>query len=178
LKTLSKFTPTAFIAAALFLSINVKAQTTPVNALRFNIGFEIGDPTGVARIGTNFIIGGTLRFQYGITNNLAATITGGAYHFHTKYIPGSTTQRYDSYGNIPLRAGLKYFFIPNIYIAGEAGASREILDSGWGPTRLDLSPAIGYGNKHWDVGIHYDSLTRSEDSYGLLALRLAYGFGK
>ncbi len=51
MKTLSKLIVVAFATAALFFTINVKAQTTPADSLRFNIGLEAADPTGTARIG-------------------------------------------------------------------------------------------------------------------------------
>ena len=178
MKTLSKLTAAAFAAAALFFSINVKAQTTPANALRFNIGLEAADPTGNARIGTTFILGGTARLQYGISSNFAITLTSGAYHFFPKYIPGTNT-RYDSYGVIPLKAGIKDFFTTHIYFGAEAGVGMETLDNNfWGPRRLLLSPALGYGNKHWDVGVHYDHFSTPGGGYGLVGLRIAYGFGQ
>jgi hypothetical protein len=54
----------------------------------------------------------------------------------------------------------------------------EALDNDfWGPKRFLLSPAVGYGNKHWDVGFHFERFSGGAD-YGLAALRIAYGFGK
>jgi len=176
MKTLSKLIAAAFATAALFFTINVKAQTTPADSLRFNIGLEAADPTGTARIGTTFILGGTMRLQYGVSNNFAITLTGGAYHFFPKYKPGTTT-RYDSYGVIPVKAGIKDFFVPHIYFGAEAGVGMETLDNKfWGPRRLLLSPALGWGNKHWDIGVHYDRFSSIGDIYGLVGLRIAYGF--
>jgi len=179
MKSLSKVIAAAFITATLFLTTTVKAQTTPVGALRFNIGLETSVPTGSATIGSNFSLGGTVRFQYGITNNFALTITGGAYHFFAKVNPNDPTGgRYDSYGVIPLKAGIKAFFAPNIYFGAEAGVAMESLDNDfWGPKRLLLSPAFGWANKHWDIGIHYENFSGGAQ-YGLVALRTAYGFGK
>jgi hypothetical protein len=173
MKTLSKLLVFTFTVTLLFFTTNVVGQTTPVNALRFNIGLEVADPTGNARLGSDFIMGGTARFQYGITNRLAATLTSGAYHFFAIKIPG-TNMRYNSYGVIPIKAGFKEFFLPHFYVAAEVGVGLEITDDGWGPKRLDLAPGIGYGTKHWDVGIHYDNLS-GEDHEGVLGLRIAYG---
>ena len=117
MKTPSKLIAIAFIASALFFAGNVKAQTTPAHALRFNIGLETSIPTGSATIGSDFSLGGTMRFQYGLTDNFALTITGGAYHFFAKVNPASPTgAKYDSYGVIPLKAGVKEFFMPNLYV--------------------------------------------------------------
>jgi hypothetical protein len=97
MKVFSKLKVAAFTAAALFLTSFVKAQTTPAGALRFNIGLESALPTGSATIGSPFSLGGTVRFQYGLSNNFALTITGGAYHFFAKVNPASPTgARYQS----------------------------------------------------------------------------------
>jgi len=174
MKKLSKLIFAAFTVAILFFTTNANAQTTPANALRFNIGPEIADPTGNARIGSHFIMGGTARFQYGITNNFAVTVTSGAYHFFATINP-ATNMRYNSYGVIPIKFGFKEFFLPHIYFAGEVGEALEITDNGWGQKKLDLAPGIGYGSKHWDVGVHYDNLTGDNNPYGVLGLRIAYG---
>ncbi len=179
MKTELKLIVVLFIVATVCFTTRVKAQTTPEHALRFNIGLETSVPTGSATIGSNFSLGGTVRFQYGITNNFALTITGGAYHFFAKINPNDPSGgRYDSYGVIPLKAGIKEFFLPNIYVGAEAGVAMESLDNQFfGPKRFLLSPAVGYGNKHFDVGLHYENFSGGAQ-YGLVALRLAYGFGK
>ena len=48
MKTMTKIIAGAFTALAIFIGTNVKAQTTPANALRFGIGLEAGVPTGNA----------------------------------------------------------------------------------------------------------------------------------
>jgi hypothetical protein len=177
MKITAKLIATGCMICAIFLNTNVKAQTTPANAWRIGIGLEAANPTGNARKGADFILGGTIRLQYGLSNNFALTLTSGAYHFFPIYEPGTHT-RYDSYGQIPIKAGFKTFFTKNIYFGAEAGLAIEEDDSGQGPTRLLLSPALGYATTHWDVGIHYDRFSSTtQDSFGLIGLRIAYGFG-
>jgi len=176
MKLKSKLIVVACISV-IFLNTKVKAQTTAANTWQASIGLETADPTGSVRQGTDFILGGTIRLQYGLSNNFALTLTSGAYHFFPVYKPGTHT-RYQSYGQIPIKAGFKTFFAKNIYFGAEAGLAIEEDDSGQGPTRLLLSPALGYATKHWDVGIHYDRFSSTtQDSFGLIGLRLAYGFG-
>ncbi|WP_183560779.1 hypothetical protein [Mucilaginibacter sp. SP1R1] len=176
MKTLSKLIATASIATALFFATNVQAQTTPANNFTLGLGIETGLPTGVARLGTNFTLGGTARLQYGVTNTFAVTLAAGGYHFFPKLRPGTDT-RYGSYGELPIKVSVKEFFVPNIYVAGEIGVAYEKLEQGWGPHRLDLSPGLGYANKTWDVGVRYENFSRQEDHFGMVALRVAYGFG-
>jgi len=175
MKTLSKLIAIAITAISLFLTTNVKAQTTPANALRFGIGIDAGDPTSNLRLSSTFVLGGTASLQYGLSNSFAITLTSGADHFFSKYIPG-TTKRYDSFGIIPIQAGFKEFYTPNLYIAVESGVAIEETDSGTGKKKLILAPAVGYANEHWDVGVRYESLTGDNDNYGFVALRIAYGF--
>ena len=178
MKTLFRLAAAIFVAATLFCAPNVKAQTTSPNALRLSIGLETAAPTGNARLGSNFILGGTARLQYGISNNFAITFTSGAYHFFPIDIPGTHT-KYQSYGVIPIKAGIMEFFVPNIYFGAEAGVGIEQTDNGVDPARLLLSPALGYANQHWDIGVHYDNFSSAgdHDHYGLVGLRIAYGFG-
>jgi hypothetical protein len=177
MKTALKLTATALMVAPLFFATHVKAQTTPANKFNLDLGIESGLPTGV---GTNFntlILGGTIRLQYGISNSFAVTFATGGDHFFSKDIPGTDT-RYASFGVGPIKAGVKEFFMPNVYVSGEAGIGREVTQNGFvgGNTKLLLEPGIGYANKKWDFGIAYESLTGQQDNYGFVGLRIAYGF--
>ncbi|AYL96498.1 hypothetical protein [Mucilaginibacter celer] len=177
MKLLSKLTAAVLVMGALFFANTAKAQTTPANAFRLGLGIETGVPTGLARLGSTFTLGGTARLQYGISNDFAATFTVGGYHFFPKKIPGSD-KRYGSYGEIPIKFGFKEFFVPNVYFGGEAGIAYEKLEEGWGPHRLDLSPGLGYANKTWDVSIRYENFSGADQPrFGMVGLRLAYGFG-
>jgi hypothetical protein len=175
MKSLSKFIAAAFMVMALFFTTNVKAQTTPANALRFNLGLDAGIPTGNLTISSNFVLGGTARLQYGVSNNFAITLTSGADHFFSKNMPGTNTP-YNSFGIIPIKAGFKYFFVPGLYFGAEAGVGIEQVDSGHANTKLLFSPAVGWGDKLWDIGIRYDNYSGQNDNYGFVALRIAYGF--
>jgi hypothetical protein len=175
MKTLAKLTAAAFIVAAPFFTTYVKGQTTPANALRLSIGLDAGIPTGNLTIGSDFVLGGTARLQYGLSNNFAVTLTSGADHFFSKVNP-ATGKYFDSFGVIPIKAGIKEFFTPNLYFGAEAGVGIEETDSGTGEKKLLLSPALGWGNQHWDVGVRYDNYSGQNDNYGFVALRIAYGF--
>jgi hypothetical protein len=178
MKKLSKLIAVAFAAAAFFITTEVKAQTTPANAFTFSLGVAAGVPTGNAHNYSTFNLGGTGRLQYGITNNFAVLFETGGDHFFSKTIPG-TDVRYASYGVIPLKGGVKGFIAPHIYIAGEAGAGFEVLEHGLfrdGQTKLILAPSAGWANKHWDVGVRYDSFTGDGNNYGTVGVRVAYGF--
>jgi len=176
MKKSSKLIVAALMVAAIFFTTDSKAQTTPAKAWRLGFGIDAADPTGNAKIGTTFILGGTGRLQYGVSNSFALTLTSGAYHFFPKTIPG-TDKRYNSFGIISVKIGIKEFFAPNIYFGAEAGAGFEETNAGAGVTRLILSPSVGYANTHWDAGLRYENFSASGGHYGMVALRIAYGFG-
>src|ERR1700743_1809060 len=171
MKSLSKLIAAAFIASAIFVSNSAKAQTTPANAFRFGVGLESGIPLGVANAKTHFELGGTARLQYGLSNSVALTLTSGFYNlFGTNYPDGLTRP---SLHMIPVKAGVKAFFAPNFYFGAEAGAA-FVTNNGF--VKLDLAPALGFANKSWDVGVRYESLTGQDFNYGIVGLRIAYGF--
>ncbi len=158
---------------AMFLGSNVKAQTTDSNALRLGIGLEAGLPTGNAHNISNFELGGTARLQYGLSHNVAVMLTSGYYNMFGK---GDN----NSLGIIPVKAGVKLFAGDGFYFSGEAGAAFETSTdpyTGTKNTKLDLSPGIGYATKTWDFGVRYENFSGNSNSYGLVGLRVAYGFG-
>jgi len=176
MKNLSKLIALACTAAALLFTNNAKAQTTPAKALNFNIGLETGVPTGAESPRGTFELGGTARLQYGVSNSFAITLTSGLYNFFGKEKPNGTGP-YPDLDVIPLKAGIKAFFSPNIYLGAEAGAG---FVQNNGNTKFIWSPAIGYASKRWDVGLRYESFSGDHNgtdiTYGLVGLRLAYGF--
>ncbi|MGF7072117.1 hypothetical protein [Mucilaginibacter sp. R-33] len=182
MKTMTKMIASAFTAVAIFIGTNVKAQTTPANALRFGIGLETGIPVGnnISDF-SNFELGGTARLQYGVSNNLALTLTSGYYNFFGKdYTIDGLTHSARDLGLVPLKAGIKAFFAENVYFGAEVGAGFETKERFPGAekqTKLILSPAIGWANKTWDVGVRYENFSGQSNNYGLVGLRVAYGFG-
>ncbi len=185
MKNTIKLLASAATVVAIFFATNVRAQTIAPDKFRFGIGVEGGAVTGNANDFSNVELGGTARLQYGVSKNFALTLTSGYYNFFGKDEPG-TDLKYQSLGMVPIKAGIKYFVGPNIYLGAEAGAGIEtktFLPQGENEafaekdTKLILSPAIGYATKHWDVGVRYENYSGQDNSYGLVGLRLAYGFG-
>jgi hypothetical protein len=160
---------------------NSNAQSLPKNTFRFGIGLDGLLPVGNLSNTANFGLGLTPRLQYGVADNVALTFTAGLYHFFTKklYINegfGAGSSIENDLDIVPVKIGLKAFVLPNIYIAGEAGLGFEVEDGG-GPTKLIVSPGIGYASKKWDLGVRYENFSGGNYSYGVIGLRIAYGFG-
>ena len=176
MKNPSRSIAAVFALAALFFTTELKAQTVPAGGWRMGIGADAGDPQENLRFSSTFVLGGTISLQYGLTNRFAVELTSGADHFFSRYEPGSTTKRYDSFGIIPIKAGFKAFFLPHVYFDGELGEGVEETDSGTGQKKFLVSPALGIAFSHWDFSARYDSYYSPGDNYGFIAVRVAYGF--
>ena len=174
MKNFKKLAAAALTGVALLIGSNVHAQTTPSNAFRFGIGLEAGVPTGNANNFSKFELGGTARLQYGLSKDLALTLTSGYYNMFGKDRPAPLTGKYSDVGIVPLKAGIKAFFAPSLYFGAEAGAGFETASGG--NTKLIVSPGLGWANKSWDVSARYESFSGQSNNYGLVGLRLAYGF--
>lgn len=185
MKKVTKLIAIAIAGVAIFFATNAKAQTVDKSAWRLGVGVEGGLPTGDIHNATSWDLGGTLRLQYGIDKNVAVMITSGYYNFFGKNysqtdidpISGAvttTTVKGPNFGLIPVKAGAKVFFNSPIYVSGEAGAGFETVSGG--KTRLLLSPGLGWANHSWDIGARYENLSGGGVNYGLINLRVAYGF--
>ena len=175
MKNFKKLAAAALTGVALLIGSNVNAQTTPSNAFRFGIGLEAGVPTGNASNFSKFELGGTARLQYGITNDLALTLTSGYYNMFGKdYTVGATTFKAKDNGIVPLKACVKAFFASNLYFGAELGAGFETASGG--NTKFIVAPGLGFANKTWDVSARYENFAGQSNNYGLVGLRIAYGF--
>lgn len=173
MKNSTKLVAAAIAVVAMLIGTNVKAQTNKSNEWRLGIGIAPAIPTGNASDISKFALGGDLRLQYGAADNLGITLTSGYTGFFLKSpykdLPGAK-----SLGVVPVKVGIKAFFAQNVYFGAEAGAGFE---TGAGSdTKLLLSPALGWANQSWDVGVKYENYSGQSNNYGLVGLRIAYGF--
>ncbi len=154
------------------------ATTTDASRWRLGIGVEGGLPTGNANNYYTWELGGTARLQYDASKSFAWTLTSGYYNFFGKdnlAAPGGGTYNAASLGIVPVKLGIKAFFLPKVYFGAEAGAGFETYSGG--NTKLILSPALGYASKSWDIGVRYENFSGQDNNYGLVGLRVAYAFG-
>ncbi len=179
------------MAAMLVLVIGSQSQAQTVykkkvskgskNVFRMGLGLEGGYPT---KDFSRFELGGTARLQYDLASNLSLTLTSGYYHFFEKdsyaFPDGTGTNNVNySFSNdlnmIPVKVGLKSFIAPNFYLSAEAGAGFELNHAK--ETKLILSPGIGFAsNSGVDLGLRYENFSGNNSNYGLIGLRVAYGF--
>ena len=162
MKKITKIIASAAAALALLVSVNANAQ----DSRKFGIGLNVGAGTGT---GESFAIGGDLRYQLDVAKQLSIPITAGYTNVSRKDSYGG-----GSFGYIPVKAGLKYFFNDSgagAYGLAEAGAA--FATASGGGTSFVYSPAIGYS---WSNGLDLGAKYEGYDGGGYVGLRLAYGF--
>lgn len=163
MKTITKFLATATTAVVMLFTTNANAQTP-----KLGIGLNVGVPTFT---GGSLAIGGDLRYQFDIDKQLSIPITAGYTNISYKNNGGS-------YGYIPVKAGVKYFFNDSgsgVYGLAELGAA-FFTTSGSG-TAFVYSPAVGYAwSNGLDLAAKYEAISKNSTNNGYVGLRLAYGF--
>ncbi|MGZ3757696.1 MAG: hypothetical protein ACXVAY_04655 [Mucilaginibacter sp.] len=171
------------LAITTFFITNVKAQTSTSGKWRIDAGLEGGFTTGELRTISKNYDGGTLRLQYKLSENDALMLTGGYYYIAT----GTNSNTYTAFGPTiyvtplvslgiaPVKLGYKRFLIPEFYASAEAGVGFETQYAN--DKKLILSPGIGWQGDSFDIGLRYERFSGQSNNYGMIGLRVAYGFG-
>jgi hypothetical protein len=165
------------------------AQSSGVG--NFNVGAYGALPLSNMRQIFHVGFGGSLNYEYHYRNDLFFTLGAGYEAFDVKtelqnaYVPST-------YSYIPVKAGVKYYFIKGFY--GEFQLGTSIYAQHGGGSAFDYAPGIGYSFKSgFEVGLHYEEWTQKpqnhiEGDYGMtgpfktsstfsqLALRVAERF--
>ncbi len=183
LKNTTKLAITSIAFAGLLFAGKTNAQTTKnpgdSEGLRFGIGVEPGIPTGDIRNFSHFAIGGSARLQYDLRGPVSLMLTSGFTDFIARDVTvGATTVKPDNYGIVPVKVGAKIFPAHNFYFSAEAGPGFETNGVNKS-TKLILSPGIGVAESHsgLDLGLRYENYSGGNSgNFGLVALRIAYGF--
>jgi hypothetical protein len=169
-------------------------STTTNNGIRYSIGVDAGIPLGSFKDNYKWNLGGSVQADIPVlSNQLFVTINAGYNNiFGKKNQPFVNGQTYDvtNFQLIPVKAGLKYFIIPNFYVQGEAGAAFLLNKKDVGvnkSTAFVYAPQVGVqfpvsaNGNFIDAGIRYEATTKyatgvDQSKVSFLGLRVAYGF--
>ena len=182
---------TAFAFGAKAQTITPSTTTAPAsNGVRFSIGVDAGLPTGNLSNAYKWNLGGSVQADIPvISNQLFVTVNAGYDNiFGKKNIDGSGLDA-TNIQLLPVKAGLKYFIVPNFYVQGEAGAAFSLNKSDVGFTNsaaFVYAPQLGYqfqlgGGNYIDAGVRYEASTKfvsdvDDSKVSFVGLRVAYGF--
>ncbi|SDP99510.1 hypothetical protein SAMN05428975_5042 [Mucilaginibacter sp. OK268] len=167
-------------------------STTTNNGIRYSIGVDAGIPLGNFKDNYKWNLGGSVQADIPvISNQLFVTVNAGYNNiFGKKDIGGVAGADVTNFQLIPVKAGLKYFVIPNFYVQGEAGAAFLLNKKDVGvnkSTAFVYAPQVGVqfpisaNGNFIDAGIRYEATTKyatgvDQSKVSFLGIRVAYGF--
>lgn len=157
-----------------------KAASKP---LSFSIGLEASLPFGDFADRYSFGIGGSAQADYKVADDLAITLNAGYISYSGKdqsiTIPGLPTinNKNEALGLVPVLAGAKYWFSPNIYGSGQLGLSFA-TGKGNSGSNFTYAPGVGFQFSQFDILVKYVGISGSNGGSALNAvgLRAAYNF--
>jgi hypothetical protein len=148
------------------------AQTKSSDEAKFSIGVDPGLPIGDASNAYSFAIGGSLKYDIPIGTGTFFNLSAGYTAFMTKSALKQLGAK-SSYGFVPLKAGLKYYFTGEGFY-GEAQVGAAFSTESGGGTAFAYAPGIGYTvDGGFDIGVRYEAWSHS-GTVSQVALRLSY----
>ncbi len=161
----------------IFIVIKATAQDTSPIAKAFSAGLETqwySASNSIYSIGLGF----SGKAEIPASNRIYITITAGYTTFFYKSNLYQSSLTHAPAGFVPLKAGVKYYFNPGIYIEGELGTVIETNYLKHDPFAFSAGPGllIPINEKHsFDLGFRYENW--SDHSLRQTAIRFAYRFG-
>lgn len=150
------------------------AQTSKSQSGKFSIGVDPGIPVGNASNAYNFAIGGDIKYDLPIGDGAFFNVSAGYTAFLTKSVLKQIGAK-SSYGFIPLKAGLKYYFNGQGFF-GEAQLGAAFSTESGGGTAFAYAPGVGYSfDGGFEIGVRYEAWSH-DGTIGQVAARLAYSF--
>ena len=160
---------------ALFISGFVIAQDA--QKFRFSVGPELSFATGSFAITHSVGVGATIQAEIPLQQNLYGTATTGFIVYGGKSVDANTKKK--SQTIIPIKVGIKYFFIGGFYGAAQIGVG-ILGNSEPKGTAFAYTPQIGYefktkSGKAVDATFKYDGYSKN-GTIEAIGFRLAYIF--
>ena len=175
----------AVLAATLSVSAQAKESGSPI---KVSLGVEAVAPFGDFAKSSKFGLGGSLQGDYNVDPTLAITLNAGYINFfgkdYTYTIPGAGTYttKAANFGLIPVLAGIKYSFTPQLYGSAQLGVSFSTEKNGG--SNFTYAPGVGYKfSDNFDILAKYTGYSVKNSGTGTKStslntagVRLAYTF--
>jgi len=194
MKTLLK--NTTILAGLIAVSFAGHAQTTSQttttssNGIIYSVGVDGGFSAGSFKSTNKWDLGGSIQADIPVASQFFLDINAGYLNFYGKNnVYGSGTQAAPVH-LIPVKAGLKYFVLQDIYVQADAGIgfATNKSDLDYQRTAAFLyTPQVGMqlpiGKKQFiDAGLYYEASTKftsnvDNTKLNFFGLRAAYAFG-
>jgi phosphate-selective porin len=175
----------AVIAATISANAQTKVSSSPI---KISVGVEAVAPFGDFAKTSKFGIGGSIQGDYNVDPTLAITLNAGYIDFlgkdQTITYPGvgNVTVKHADFGLIPVLAGIKYSFTPQLYGSAQLGVSFSTEKNGG--SNFTYAPGIGYKfSDNFDILAKYTGYSvkssgsgNGSSSLNTAGVRLAYTF--
>jgi hypothetical protein len=178
--------------------IALTAGTVKAQNGRFSVGAELALPMGNFKDAAGMGFGGSVRYEYPVSDNLGLTGTVGYLVFGKKSFNDGFVDVESTSSMIPVQAGLKYYFqesqngfyamaelgihnfhskvsTPSYTVLGFTFPASEVSGSS---TNLSYAPELGYHLANIDLGVRYQIISTTGSTTSYLGLRFAYVFGE
>ncbi|MFB6306233.1 MAG: outer membrane beta-barrel protein [Flavobacteriales bacterium] len=136
----------------------------------FSAGAEIGLPMGDFGDFASTGFGASIRYEAGMSDNLALTGDLGYLTFSTDFD--------ESVNMIPIQAGAKYYTDEvgsGFYAMGQFGVHNTSFGDN-SETNLSFAPSAGYAMESIDIGLRYQVVNGDNTNTSYIGLRGAYKF--
>jgi hypothetical protein len=160
------------LIAFIFCSFNVSAQISRPLSNAFSAGLELGiTSNSVYAIG----LGASAKGEFPVSNRVCLTVTAGYSTFFYKSNLFASSRTLSPAYFIPLKAGIKYYPNPNVYIEGELGTAIETNYLKQDLFAFSIGPGFVVpinNNRGIDIGFRYEGW--SDHQVRQTAIRFAY----
>ncbi|WP_207495545.1 outer membrane beta-barrel protein [Aridibaculum aurantiacum] len=160
------------VAAALFTT----ASYAQVGQTTLGVGLDVGVPTGDFNNTQKIGIGGTADFGYNVGTGTALTLTVGYISFSGDEVG---TFKYPAVNTIPIKAGVRYFVGPGLYLEPQLGytsiSTPNSNTSGTGGFTYAAKAGYRISNS-LDLSARYEGISRNNANLNFLGFRLGYNF--
>lgn len=177
------FLLTAIAGVLAFSSASAQNRKDPaMGGAKLSVGVEFGLPTGDFSNSHKLGVGGSLIYIAPIAENLKFTANAGYISFSGKdyLITNNLSIKAPNAAFIPVKAGLRYYFVENFYGGAELGAAFA-TGNGSSGTAFAYSPGIGVefpvaDKASIDVGARYEGWSKN-GTLSFFGIRAAINFG-
>lgn len=171
------FLLTAIAGVLAFSNASAQNRKDPaMGGAKLSVGAEFGLPTGNFGDFYKLGVGGSLVYIAPIAENLKVTGSAGYISYSPKEVLG---YKGPSSSFIPVKAGLRYYFVENFYGAAELGAA--FAGKNASGTAFAYSPGIGVefpvaDKASIDLGARYEGWSKN-GTLSFFGIRAAINFG-
>lgn len=169
---------TLLIAIAGFLMLGNTYAQSRAGESKIGLGIEVAIPMGDYKSVADYGVGVSLLYQKPVAEFLNITGSIGYTRFYGPAVYNNIKYKE---GYVPIKAGARYFIIPNIYGAAELGVAISTANGHGSGTAFAYAPRIGTEFKvadsgTLDIGLSYESWTRSGGTRSFGGVRVGYNF--